>query len=78
MLRDEANDAAPGLARLTLEDLRSRGATCSIPEAGALLGLGRAAAYEAARRGDLPMISLGSRKRCPVAQLERLLEGTHK
>lgn len=45
---------------LTLDELRSR-ATVSVEEAGALLGLGRVSAYEAAKRGDLPTIRIGRR-----------------
>jgi excisionase family DNA binding protein len=31
----------------------------TVPEAGRLLGLGRNAAYEAARRGDIPTLRMG-------------------
>lgn len=49
--------------------------TCSIGEAGALLGIGRASAYEAARTGQIPTIRLGRRLVVPRAALERLLNG---
>jgi excisionase family DNA binding protein len=48
--------------------------TVSVPEAGKWLGIGRNAAYEAARRGDLPTIRIGRLLRVPVVALERKLE----
>ena len=33
----------------------------TIEESGVLLGIGRPAAYEAARRGDLPVLRIGRR-----------------
>lgn len=45
----------------------------SIPAAGAIFGLGRAASYEAARRGDLPTVKLAGRLRVPTARLRALL-----
>lgn len=50
--------------------------TLSVPEAGRrYFGLGRNASYEAARRGDLPIIKIGRRLlRVPVMALERMLE----
>jgi len=43
--------------------------TVSVEEAARLLGLGRSAAYEAARRGDLPTRRLGRRLLVPVPAL---------
>ncbi len=48
--------------------------TLSIPEAGKALGIGRSAAYEAARTGQLPTIRIGRRLLVPIIALERLLE----
>lgn len=48
--------------------------TLSVPEAGKWLGIGRNAAYEAARRGDIPTIRIGRLLRVPVVALERKLE----
>jgi hypothetical protein len=49
--------------------------TLSVPEAGQkYFGLSRGGSYEAARRGDLPVIKIGGRKRVPVLALERMLE----
>jgi len=48
--------------------------TLAVPEAGRLyFDLGRNAAYEAARRGEIPTIRIGSRLRVPVIALERML-----
>ncbi|MCA1846511.1 MAG: helix-turn-helix domain-containing protein [Actinobacteria bacterium] len=43
--------------------------TISVEEAARLLGLGRSAAYEAARRGELPTRRLGRRLLVPVPAL---------
>ena len=49
--------------------------TLSVPTAGRLyFGLSRNAAYEAARRGDIPTIRIGKLLRVPVVALERMLE----
>lgn len=48
-------------------------ATVSVEVAGRFLGLGRAGAYEAARRGDLPTIRIGKRLFVPVPALLRLI-----
>jgi excisionase family DNA binding protein len=48
--------------------------TVSVPEAGKWLGIGRNAAYEAARRGEIPTIKIGKLLRVPVVALERKLE----
>ena len=46
----------------------------SVQEAAAILGLGRSAAYEAVRRGDIPTIKIGRRHLVPKLALERLLK----
>jgi excisionase family DNA binding protein len=43
--------------------------TITVEEAAAVLGLGRSAAYEAARRGELPSRRLGRRVIVPVPLL---------
>ncbi len=48
--------------------------TLSVPEAGALLGISRALAYELARTGDLPTLRLGRRIVVPRAALAALIE----
>jgi excisionase family DNA binding protein len=49
--------------------------TLTVPEAGRLLGLGRQASYEAARRGELPVLRIGRRLLVPAPALDRLLSG---
>jgi excisionase family DNA binding protein len=49
--------------------------TLSVPEAGRALGIGRTAAYEAARTGQLPTIRIGKRVLVPVVALKRMLSG---
>ncbi len=46
----------------------------TVPEAGKVLGMGRNAAYEAARRGDIPTIRIGKLIRVPKAALAQILE----
>jgi hypothetical protein len=49
--------------------------TISVPEAGKkYFGLSRNAAYDAAARGDLPVIKIGRLLRVPVRALEAMLE----
>jgi len=50
--------------------------TISVPQAGRRLGLGKNAAYEAARRGELPILRFGRKLRVPLVALERLLTET--
>jgi excisionase family DNA binding protein len=50
-------------------------ATVSVPAAGRVLGLGRNAAYRAAKDGSLPSIRVGGRVLVPKRALERLLDG---
>ena len=50
---------------LALSDIEAR-LTLSIDEVSSVLGLGRTAAYEAARRGDIPSRRLGRRVIVPV------------
>ena len=49
-------------------------ATFSVPEAGRILGIGRDAAYEAAARGEIPVLRFGRLKRVPKPALKRMLE----
>ena len=50
--------------------------TYTIPETAKILGIGRSAAYEAARSGQIPTIRIGKRILVPLAALERMLETT--
>lgn len=51
--------------------------TMTVPEAGRILGLERAASYNAARRGDIPTIAVGRRLLVPTAKLRVLLGLDH-
>ena len=53
---------------LGLDDIEARLAL-SVEEVASLLGLGRTAAYEAARRGEIPCRKLGRRVIVPVPAL---------
>ncbi|HLH64527.1 MAG TPA: helix-turn-helix domain-containing protein [Solirubrobacteraceae bacterium] len=53
---------------LQLDHLAGR-ATITIEQAAQLIGLGRTAAYDAARRGELPTRRLGRRLLVPVPAL---------
>jgi excisionase family DNA binding protein len=48
--------------------------TVDVPAAGRMLGLSRNAAYDAVRRGDIPVLKIGGRLLVPRAALLRLLE----
>ena len=52
----------------TLDQLAEK-ATITIEQAARVLGLGRTAAYDAARRGELPTRRLGRRLLVPVPAL---------
>lgn len=57
---------------VNIEAIRYLG-TVSVPVAGAVLGIGRGASYEAAKNGTLPTIRVGRRLRVPVQPLLRLI-----
>lgn len=48
--------------------------TMSVEEAAAMIGLGRNAAYEAVRRGDIPSVRIGGRIFVPVASFRKLFD----
>lgn len=54
--------------RLALGDVEGR-AVITVEEAATLIGVGRSAAYEAARRGELPIRRVGRRLLVPVPAL---------
>lgn len=58
-----ASTSAPGRLTLTVE------------EAATLLGISRAFAYEAVRRGEIPSIRIGRRVLVPRVALDRLVNG---
>jgi hypothetical protein len=45
-----------------------------VPEAGAMIGLGRNAAYAAAARGDIPTLRFGKLLKVPKAKWDKMLE----
>lgn len=45
----------------------------TVEEAGQRLGLSRPSAYQAVKRGEIPIIRIGRRILVPVAALEKLL-----
>ncbi len=48
--------------------------TLTVPEAGRLyFGLGRAASYNAAHRGEIPVIRIGKKMLVPIVALEQML-----
>lgn len=49
--------------------------TCSISEAGRVLGLGKSAAYLAADRGEIRTLKFGARRVVPLAWLDSVLSG---
>lgn len=59
-------------ARSTKNPLSNR-LVYTVPEAGQLLGLGRNAAYEAAKRGDIPTIRMGRLLRVPKGPFHKLV-----
>ena len=68
-------EAAKRAAGLTSAPTPER-LTLSVEEAAATLGISRAFAYEAVRRGEIPSIRIGRRVLVPHAALNRLLLAT--
>ena len=60
--------------RAALGELDGR-ATCTVEEAARVLGIGRSAAYAAARARELPTLRVGRRLVVPVPALVALLLG---
>ena len=59
---------------------KSNSLVYDVPEAGALLGLNKNAAYAAAKRGDFPTIKIGKLIRVPKAAFHQMLDraGAHE
>jgi excisionase family DNA binding protein len=53
--------------------LGSERLTISVVEAGQRLGVGKQAAYDAAHRGEIPIVRVGRRLLVPVAAFEAML-----
>jgi hypothetical protein len=58
--------------RITIADIADL-PTVTVPVAGQVLGIGRDAAYAAAARGEIPVLSLGRSLRVPVPKLLEML-----
>ena len=54
---------------------KSPALTMTVVEAAKRLGVGRNQAYEAARRGEIPVIRIGKRLVVPLAAFERMMQG---
>ena len=52
--------------------------TLTVPEAAALLCIGKSLAYDAIRRGEIPSIRVGHRFLVPVAALRLMMEQAGK
>ena len=48
-------------------------ATLTIPDAARMIGISRNSCYEAARRGELPILKIGNRILVIRSQLEKML-----
>ncbi len=57
---------------MNIDEIKGR-ATVTVVEAGAVLGIGRDAAYAAAARGEIPVLKLGRALRVPVPRLLLML-----
>jgi hypothetical protein len=51
----------------------AQSAAYSIPDAGAMVGLSRNGSYDAARRGEIPVLEFGRKKVVPKALWDRKL-----
>jgi hypothetical protein len=59
--------------------MREKSETMTVPEAGMkYFGLGRAASYAAARRGDLPTIGCGKTQRVLIRAMEAIMDASVK
>lgn len=47
--------------------------TMTVPEAGRVFGLSRAASYQAAKRGEIPSKRIGKRLHVPTAEIRKML-----
>jgi excisionase family DNA binding protein len=58
---------------MTLAELRQLPTVLTVEEAGRLLNLGRSAAYDAVKRGELPVLRFGRRLVVPTARVLAML-----
>jgi len=72
----EQNQSVPGCeARWIIHPKYDGRSSFSVREAAEILGISTWLAWDAARKGDLPVISIGRRKIVPRVRLERLMNG---
>lgn len=66
--------ARPQFREYTRQELVESGAlTISVEDCGRFLGVGRGAAYECVRNGEIPSLALGRKRLVPVPKLLQLL-----
>jgi excisionase family DNA binding protein len=65
--------ASRALYRRVLDEKWDGRSSFSVEEAGEIVGLSRASAYNAAKSGELPTVRLGKRLIVPRGMLEELL-----
>ena len=64
----------PRFAKYTLQALKDSGRlTITVEETGRFLSIGRGAAFEAVRNGEIPSLSVGRRRLVPVPALLKIL-----
>jgi len=63
------------MARVNKVNTNDERQVLTVPEAGRRFGLGRNAAYEAARTGQIPTLRFGKLKRVSVKVIDRMLDG---
>ena len=69
------NGKKRGVSKLTeAHDENMERLGCSVPAAGAMIGLGRQASYEAAKRGEIPTLKFGRRLIVPLPAWRRKIE----
>jgi hypothetical protein len=61
-------------ARAMTDKVETESLVYLVPEAGAMLGLTRNGSYEAAKRGDIPTMTIGKLLRVPKIAFHKLLE----
>lgn len=59
----------------TIKELTPQRLTMSVKEAAILIGISYNAAYESAKKGELPTVKFGRRILVPIAALEKMLAG---
>lgn len=64
----------PGIRYRVMPIPEAERLTLTVEEAATLLGISRAFAYEAVRRGEIPSIRIGRRVLVPKAGLQRMLD----